>query len=219
MFSIISFIMYFLIFGDSSSRVDEYLKTELPEYSRIEYKVAALPFGIESLNDERLLFDNGRKPKLAGSYLYIPVDIVTKGKKSSMSTITLKVKVYRYAYIAIKQIKTGELINPLDFEYAECEVSSVKSEIDIRFNDKTFYRAKFNIAPQTILETNIIEESPVIKIGKEINATKVSGNVLISFTVKARQDGAVGDNIKVMREDNKVFKAEIIDSVNVKIIE
>ncbi len=219
MFSFLSFILYLFVFADTSSRVDEYLKTELPEFSRIEFQVTALPFGIESIDDKRLHFNSERKPKLAGSYLYVPVDIMKDGKPASISTVTLKVKVYKYAFISLKQIKKGEMINPTDFEFAECEVSAVNSDIDIRFDDKTVFRAKVNITPQAILESNFIEKNPVIKIGKEINAYKVSGNILISFNVKARQDGTIGESIKVMREDNKVFKAEIIDSANVKIIE
>lgn len=197
--------------------IDEYLLKELSEYSKFEYEAAAFPSDVQKLDDERISIDNNRSIKLNGSFLYVPIELKKENGQLLKSTITLKVKLYKYVYVSLNSIKKGELISVSEFDYIEKEVTGIRSSTDINFNKK--YRARTNITESSILELGLIEENPIVNIGSEVNAFKVVGNVMVSFTAKARQEGKLGESIKVLREDNKVFKAEVLDSLNVKIIE
>lgn len=213
-FFILSFILCASI---NALSFDEYLTKELSEYSRFEYEAAALPSDIQKLDDARMSIDNNRSIKLNGSFLYVPIELKKENGQLLKSTITLKVKLYKYVFVALNSIKRGELISPLEFDYIEKEVTGIRSSTNINFNKK--YRARTNISESSILELSIIEETPIVNIGSEVNAFKMVGNVMISFTAKAREEGKLGESIKILREDNKVFKAEVLDSLNVKIVE
>ncbi len=217
MFNYILILLSILSVTLNAISLDEYLKKELSEYSRFEYEAMALPSDIQKLDDERIIYDNNRSMKLNGGFLYVPIELKKENGQLSKSTITLKVRLYKHVFVALNSIKRGDLINVAEFDYQEKEVTGIRSSTDINFNKK--YRARTNITESSILELGLIEENPIINIGSEVNAYKVVGNVMISFTAKARQDGKLGESIKVLREDNKVFKAEVLDSLNVKIIE
>ena len=65
----------------------------------------------------------------------------------------------------------------------------------------------------------MIEKIPDVKRGTRVNAIFQKGIVNISFTGTARTEGKIGDIIKVKRDDNKIFKAKIINPKQVRIIE
>ena len=60
---------------------------------------------------------------------------------------------------------------------------------------------------------------PVIYSGNKVFAASIVGNVKISFNAFAKQEGSIGDVIRIRTTENEIFKAEIIDYQNVLVIE
>jgi flagella basal body P-ring formation protein FlgA len=65
----------------------------------------------------------------------------------------------------------------------------------------------------------MIELLPAVYSGDKLIARIRYGNVVVSTDAYARNDGTIGEVIKIRTKNNKQFKAEILDSKNVKIIE
>jgi len=60
---------------------------------------------------------------------------------------------------------------------------------------------------------------PIMLSGGKVNAHAISGNVVVSIEAFARQDGAEGDVIRIITKEKKIFKARVIDGLNVQILE
>ena len=86
-------------------------------------------------------------------------------------------------------------------------------------NDLSGYRCKKNLKTGEVLTENDIEKLPVINIGDKITASVVEGNVLIQTEAVSKQDGQVGDIINILTDDNRQFKAKVVDFNNVLIVE
>ena len=96
------------------------------------------------------------------------------------------------------------------------DVTSYRSPVEFLHSDIT---AKVSIAEGTLLEKWMIKESPAIGQAEVVNAFAQFGSVKVEFKVKAREEGKPGDIIRVVRDDKRMFSAEVIDSSTVKILE
>lgn len=80
-------------------------------------------------------------------------------------------------------------------------------------------QASVNIGENAILQENMIEKQPDVKAGDKVFAYSTVGSVTVTFPVSIREDGRIGETVRVVRDDKLIFRAVVIDSKNVKIIE
>ncbi len=212
-------IIFGLISSNNSDELNNYLNSKLNNYSKIVWEISSLPTGINSFDDERLLIDKEADIRLKGEFLYLPVKIKRSDGRYSNSVVSLKVKLYKNIYTAIKVIQKGDVIDVSDLMFLETNISGLRSDPILDFSETKSYRAKFTIKDGTIIEANIVEELPLILIGDIVKAIKETGSVKISFDAKSKDDGKIGEIIRVQREDGKIFKAKIESKEIVKIVE
>ena len=65
----------------------------------------------------------------------------------------------------------------------------------------------------------MIEKIPDIKVGDRIEAYFINNSVAISFDATSRSEGSVGSIIKIKSDDQRIFKAKVLNNSTVKIIE
>lgn len=214
-------LLYILILSvslNAGNGIEEYIKNILAGYVKYDYELVSKPIGIESINDEHLVIDNSKGYRINGKYLYLPVLVSVNGIEKS-SYLTLSVQLYKEVFVAVKEIKRDEKLTPEMFKQELKEVSKIRIEPVHDLFNITEYRSKVNIEAGEVLTKNLIEGNPIVHAGEIISAYSEYGNFSITFQVKARDNGVFGEKIRVVRDDNKIFIAEIIDSKNVKIIE
>lgn len=218
-----SLLLIFLgLFSFNNNNVDEltnYLNNKLKNYSKVVWEVSSLPKEITSLNDEKLIINKDAELKIKGDFIYLPVKIKRNSGKYVNSVVTLKVKLYKQVYTAIKVIQKGSLIDESDLMLLEVDVSGLRSEPITNFRDNKKYRAKVTIKDGTIIEANNVEELPLVLIGDVVKAIKNTGTVTISFMAKSKDEGKIGEIIRIQREDGKTFKAKIESKEIVTIVE
>lgn len=214
-------LLYILILSvslNAGNGIEEYIKNILAGYVKYDYELVSKPIGIESINDEHLVIDNSKGYRINGKYLYLPVLVSVNGIEKS-SYLTLSVQLYQEVFVAVKEIKRDEKLTPEMFKQELKEVSKIRIEPVYDLFNITEYRSKVNIEAGEVLTKNLIEGNPIVHAGEIISAYSEYGNFSITFQVKARDNGVFGEKIRVVRDDNKIFIAEVIDSKNVKIIE
>lgn len=214
-------LLYILILSvslNAGNGIEEYIKNILAGYVKYDYELVSKPIGIESINDEHLVIDNSKGYRINGKYLYLPVLVSVNGIEKS-SYLTLSVQLYQEVFVAVKEIKRDEKLTPEMFKQELKEVSKIRIEPVHDLFNITEYRSKVNIEAGEVLTKNLIEGNPIVHAGEIISAYSEYGNFSITFQVKARDNGVFGEKIRVVRDDNKIFIAEVIDSKNVKIIE
>ncbi len=206
-------------FNIDKDELNNFINSKLTGYTKIVWEVSTLPNGINSLDDNKLQINKEGNLKLNGEYLYVPVKIKRNDGKFSNSVVTLKVKLYKLVYTAIKVIQKSSIIDVSDLMMLESEVTGLRSKPVTDFEEGKTYRAKVTIKDGSIIEENFVEELPLILIGDKVKAYKQVGGVTISFDAKAREEGKLGEIIRIIRDDGKTFKAKIENKETVIIIE
>ncbi len=211
-------LLYILSFtvsiGDLPKDIKSRLELEFSNYSRVEYEVVKAPKELS-----KIYFDKNDDINVIGSTAYIPVYLTDKRGIKKRTTISVRVKLYEKVYISTKDITKRDPINVSDFELVEKEITSVRGKIVMSLGEVIGARAGRHIRKGDILTSESIESMPVIFPGDKVSAASIVGNVLISFNAFARQEGSIGEIIRIRTKDNEIYKAEVIDYKNVLIIE
>ena len=210
-------ISFALLFGGNSfqKRIDNYLKNHLAEFEKYEFKIKSVPGKNGSLDNVKI--NEEKDVKIHGKYCYVPV-IISKGNRTFSSLVTLELKLYDKVLVARRDLKRGENLSRSDFNLITKEVSRLRANLVNKTTPVEFFRVRRTIKSGEILTANKIEGIPAIKKGDKIVANLVSGNILITLDAIAKQDGLIGEKIRITA-DRKIFKAEVIDKFNVKIVE
>ena len=85
--------------------------------------------------------------------------------------------------------------------------------------DLKLLRNKSFLNKGEILTTDEVEHLPVLFSGDEVTAVKTFGSVTVTVQALAREDGCIGEKIKIKTIDNKQFTAKVINRYKVYIEE
>ena len=210
---LLSVIVFFAPGKNIKDEVGKYLKEKLSNYESFEFEIVKAPenyISIEIIN---------RGLDLRGNIVHLPVKIIEARGKSSMTYLSIKLKLFRIILVAVKSINKGEMLNPSCFDLQKTDVSGLRGTPVTTIEGIELYRAKSMINPGAVLTEEYIEAMPIILSGGKVNAHSISGNVVVSIEAFARQDGAVGDVLRIITKEKKIFKARVIDGLNVQILE
>ena len=151
--------------------------------------------------------------------VYVPVTISGSNQNSVSSVLSVKVRLYKNALIAKQNIKPKTDLNASMFETRLIEISSIRGTVLENSVDLSNKRSTSFMNKGTALTEEDIEKVPVLYSGDEVTALKTIGSVMITTQAYAREDGCVGDKIKIRTIDNKQFIAKVIDRKEVIIEE
>jgi flagella basal body P-ring formation protein FlgA len=216
MFSFILIISSLFIHnGDSlKTDLDNYLKKNLSQFESFDYKVLQIPVDyikIEIIEDIDF--------NLCGNLIYIPVQIITKGGRAIKEIVTVRVKLYKNILIVSKQIEKNQNFNTSDVELKKTDITQIKGSPLTSTKGIEAFRTKIFLKQGAPVIQENIEPRPIILTGDKIEAKLTTGNVIVSFDAFSRQDGIPGNTITIISKDKKQYKAKVIDSLNVTIIE
>jgi flagella basal body P-ring formation protein FlgA len=122
-------------------------------------------------------------------------------------------------FVAQKNIQQKELINPAELDMQLIEVTNLKGTPVASLSGLNRLRARTLVKAGSVLFRESFENEPVIKNGDWITASSVAGSVIVEIDAEAKQEGIEGEIIRIVSKDKKQFKAKIIDSNNVIILE
>jgi len=184
----------------------KYLQKEFPEYQKIEMQLQN-----NFSSDEKIEIDYTRNINLGKGVAFIPV-IATKGKKTSASVVSVRVKLYKKLLVASKDINKKESFTQDNFEQRVIDVTRLNGNpVKIDFVVSSYYAKSF-IKKGEILFEEKIEKIPLISSGDKVFAEVRNGNVVVTTEAFARQQGSIGDLIELVSSNNKIFKARILDA-------
>ncbi|MDP2301412.1 MAG: flagellar basal body P-ring formation chaperone FlgA [Ignavibacteria bacterium] len=194
-------------------KIEEYLDQKLSGYQKYEFEISYAP-----KETDNLVIDDNRDFKISNDVAYIPVKSVN-GKSSSLSFVTVKLKLFDEVFSAKRNINKKMILSEEDIEIKLVDVAKIRGTA-LTENDKpNTFRTKSLIKKGDVIISELLEKIPVIQNGDLISAQVQHGNVMVSIDAIARQEGCVNDVIRIASKDKKLFKAKVIDSKNVSIIE
>jgi flagella basal body P-ring formation protein FlgA len=201
-------------FNDLPQDIKSKLQLEFSDYSRVEFEVLKAP---KNLN--KIIVKETDDINVIGNTAYVPIYTIDKKGKKRRTTISVRVKLYEEVYVSMADIKKRDPINVGNFELVEKEITSVRGKIVMSLGEVIGSRAGRNISKGDILTAESLEKMPVIFPGDKVSASSVVGHVKISFSAFAKQEGSIGDVIRIRTTNNEIYRAEVIDYKNVLIIE
>jgi len=211
-------ILFLFVLGINNrtdSNINTYLSEKLSDYKRFNYEIVSP----KNIDISKIRFDPSRNFKINSNYAYLPIQIYSKKGKTKNSVITIRLELFKDVLVANRRISKNEQLSRSDFQIIEKEISTLRHEPLSILKVVNNFRAKLNIASQSILQNSMIEKIPDINLGDRVNAIYSKGIVNVQFLVVARSEGVIGDIINVKREDKKMFRARILNNTKVKIVE
>jgi len=194
--------------------IKDKLQSEFSLHKRVEFEVVNAP-----KNFQNIWMNPKDDISVIGSVAYVPVNVKDSEGKNIRANISVRVKIYEDVYVSIKNINKRDQLLPNNFQLVEKEVTSIRGEIINSLGQIIGSRSNRFIGKGDILTKEFLEKMPVIYSGDKVSAMSIVGNVKISFGAFAKQEGSIGDIIRIRTTENEIFKAEIIDYKNVLVIE
>lgn len=195
-------------------KVQDYLNLKLSNYESFEFELMNTP---DSFSDIKIR--SNEEFVLSGSVGYIPVSVVRNDNSEFNSILSVKIKTYAKVLVAINSIDSKTELNPADFEFKLLDVSTLRGEPIKDYLMISSLRSKSFIKEGSVLTEERTETIPAIFSGDKVLANIRYGNVVVSTDAYARNDGSIGDVISIRTKSSKQFRAKIVDSKNVNIIE
>lgn len=194
--------------------VDEYLKKNLINYKDFEYEIIQMPE-----NYKKAIIEKSNGLNMIGNLAYIPVRIVTTDDREAKAIITVRLKLFQNILFAARAIKQKENLSPADFELKKVDVTQVRGIPISSIKGIESFRSKINLKAGDVLIKEVIEERPVVVPGDLVTASYSNGTVIVSTDAVSKQEGTPGEVITIITKDKKQFRAKVIDSMHVNIIE
>lgn len=204
----------FTSFESLPSDIKAKLESEYSTYKKVEFEVVKKPKGYKNI-----LFDKNDDINIVGSTAYIPIYAIDFKGNKKRTTLSVKVKIYEDVFVAMDGVKKWDQLKATDFQLIEKEISSVRGELVLSIGEIIGSRADRSIRKGDILTQESIEKMPVVFPGDKLSAASIIGNVQVTFSAFAKQEGSIGDIIRIRTSENEIYKAEIINYKNVLIIE
>ncbi len=209
---LLNIVLLFNTQGNYDTSVQQYLESKVKDCSKIEVSLLG---DWNRYSEVRIRED--KAPKISGNIAYIPVIIKTPRGESS-SSLTVEIKKFDKVLVATKDISRFEELTPGDFELKLSEITLVKKPVK-SFTDLRNKMSSEFIRKGEALSALSITGKPSVNIGDRLKAHSIAGNVDVTIAVVARQSGREGETIRVRTMQNNLFKAKVMDSNNVLIIE
>lgn len=206
---------FFAHSGDSlSTNLDKYLKKNLSQYENIDYKITQIPNDYKEIK----ILEN-KDFNLCGNLVYIPVQLTTKNGRAVKSIITVRVKLYKNVLVTTRTLDKNQTINSADVGLKKMDITQIKGSAFTSAKEIESYRTKIFLRQGEPIVSEYVEQKPVVLTGDKVEAKLTSGSVVVLFDAFSRQDGTAGEIITIISKDKKQYKAKVVDSLNVNIIE
>jgi len=194
------------------SRLEAYLNARIKNSVRYEFKILRVP------KAEKILIDKSRRFSRSGKLAYIPV-LLVNGKNRAKSYLTIRLKLFKNCYVALKEIPRGENLKPEYFTISIMDVTTLAKEPVTDLSAITRFRAMRFIRKGEILYKEDLQKIPLIFSGEAVEGRYISGRVMIQMRVVAQQNGWKNKIIKVKGPNNRIFTAKVLDKRLVLLME
>jgi flagellar basal body P-ring formation protein FlgA len=213
-------ILLFISTADNSfnEKLENYLSSKLSNFEKWNFEIVSKDK--KRLNNfSNIKIDLNREFIRQNCFGYIPIKISESENCCSSSFLTVKLNLYLNVLQVSGKIKINSKLLKEDFNVVLVDITAIKGTPFTNIYEISNYRSKMEIRNNTILLESMVDKLPAVKIGDEVTAHLNNGTVSITFTATAKNDGKIGDEIRIVTKDNKLFYARVEDTGNVIIVE
>ncbi|MFO7445041.1 MAG: flagellar basal body P-ring formation chaperone FlgA [Ignavibacteriaceae bacterium] len=211
--SLVILYLFFTSGSNISEQVDSFFKNALSGYDSFEVEMISTPADIKNI---RFLSNQFEKNK---SIVSLPAEIELNNGEKVKTFLSFRLKLYKKALFADITVERNQELRPEYFVFKKLEVNNINGSPVFSTEYLTNTISKKRLFPGEILLKEMIAKAPVITAGSKVKANVISGTILLSFDAVSRQDGCENEIIRIISRDKILYKARVIDSLNVSVIE
>lgn len=192
------------------SAIREKLETELSKPGRqVESVDVAMP---EKLKQED--FDSVdvalQSVSPSGDRAFVTVSFKKNGKLTSRLNISAALKLSVDTYVATRDLKRGMEITATDVRAERTQAGPWFEKYAVRLDDLLGKQVDRNVKEGTPIRLDQVARPKMVKSGDSVTIIAQKGSLTISASGKARQDGELGEWIKVSNMDSsKALTAKV----------
>ncbi|MFQ5770617.1 MAG: flagellar basal body P-ring formation chaperone FlgA [bacterium] len=132
--------------------------------------------------------------------------------------VKVRIKTIQTVVVSKVSLQRHTILEPETLTLNRRETTNIKQKIYTSIAEVAGLRTRRIIQTGEIISKNLVETIPVIQRGSEIEIRFQKGTLEITLPGVAREDGQLGENIRVKcLENKKNYHAEVIDSNTVTV--
>ena len=148
----------------------------------------------------------------------LQINFFDSGNRIGRTQARISVSYFDNVLTAVTRIKRGEALCPEQFLLQRQDITSLSEKPLSSLDSLSDLSTRRNINIGQVLLENMVEATPDIKTGQELQIKYQSGPMTVSVTGVALSDGHIGGTIKVRnRQSGKSIKAVVTDNRSVSI--
>lgn len=195
-------------------QLKNYLDLQLRSYDRYE-------FSVDKVNGtySKIEIDTQREFRLNRNYGMVPIVLIDQNNRTSLSFVSVRLRLFKKVLVATQDINRDEMISQFQFAVDVCEITNIKGTPFVEGENVDQLKTKTRISAGSVLLKEQTESIPDVENSDRLILHAGRNGVDITTDVIAREKGRIGDIIRVVNSENKIFRARIIDNFNVLLIE
>ncbi len=211
--------------GKSQNLTTEQLKVTIEKYVLHKLQLSKdellLEFpNLEKQNAAKIACDEikilpSRKPVRKGLQ-FIKCGLYRNGQY--LKTLSVNTRIRTFQNVVVSKTKLGRftVVSPEDLQLARLETTSLTKKTFSSLKEMSGLRTTRLIQTGGVITENLVEKLPVITRGSGVDIRFKRGALEITTAGVARQDGKIGDEIRVKCvESKKSYTAKVIDAKTV----
>lgn len=148
----------------------------------------------------------------------IPIVFKVNGEIAARTWVMAKTRLVVPIVVSAYPIRRGEIITKDKIRIIKKDVSRPLAGIFTKEEALLGKRAKINIGANRIIYKNMVEIPPLIKRGQRVTIVAESYSLRVTAPGKAKEDGRLGDIIKVENLiSKKVIMGKVVDSQTIRV--
>lgn len=155
------------------------------------------------------------KPRLFGATIHagvntIAIDALQAGRSIRTTSVVTRIKSIASVVIAAQTISQGQAISDKNTKIESRDITKLNDPIWASNDNSQCFVARRSILAGQIITTSDVAVAPDIRSGDQVTLTVRCGTVAIRTNAEAKQNGRVGETIKVISGISKEeFRARI----------
>ena len=219
--------LWALPFNQSQSRTltTEQLKTTIEKYVLHKLQLSKDELLLEFPNLEKqtavkITFDEikilpSQKPVRKGVQL-IKCGLFRNGQHLKTLNVNTRIRTFQKVVVSKKKLGRFAVVSPEDLQLARLETTHLTKKTFSSLKELSGLRTTRLIQTGDVITENLVETLPVITRGGRVQIRFKRGELEITTPGVARQDGKIGDEIRVKCvESKKSYTAKVIDAKTV----
>ncbi len=155
---------------------------------------------------------------LAGRHTY-QIEYRIAGRKVAQGSFSVEVHVMQTVYVAAHKIARGVVLAEIDLREKQVDLASVKSRAIVERGQLIGAQASRAIREGEVLTEANISPTPLVRRGDVVTLIVERGGIMVSTYALAREDGIVGEVIKVDNlQSKKQIHARVVNATTVQVI-